>query len=164
MAKEKKADQKRPVGRPKSIESPEQFWHLFLQYRLWAKDNPRIENIFSQKEAATFPIERERPLTWEDFDTWLLDNDIIQDTEHYRANRDGAYEDFIGVITRVRKAMYADKFTGAAVGIYNANIIARDLGLAEKKVVDQVNREAEPESLEEIEKRLADLRAKTGGN
>jgi hypothetical protein len=38
------------------------------------------------------------------------------------------------------------------------------LGQTDKREIDQTNREAEPESLEEIEKRLADLRAKTGGN
>lgn len=156
-------EDKKKVGRPKSIESPEYFWQLFSEYKAWAKNNPRIENVFSQKECASFPVERERPLTWEDFDTWLYDNGIIQDTDHYRANLNGAYTEFLGVITRVNKVMYSDKFSGAAVGIYNANIIARDLGLVDKKNVEQINRTEEP-SLEEIEKRLADLRSKTGGN
>lgn len=32
--------------------------------------------------------------------------------------------------------MYAQKFEGASVGAFNANIIARDLGLIDKKEVE----------------------------
>ena len=35
--------------------------------------------------------------------------------------------------------MYSDKYEGAAVGIYNPNIIARDLGLADKTENDNTN-------------------------
>ena len=42
-------------------------------------------------------------------------------------------KDFSNVITHVREIIYSQKFEGAAVGAYNANIIARDLGLADKK-------------------------------
>jgi len=40
--------------------------------------------------------------------------------------------DFSRVITHIREIIYTQKFEGAAVGAYNANIIARDLGLADK--------------------------------
>jgi hypothetical protein len=32
--------------------------------------------------------------------------------------------------------MFTQKFSGAAVGIFNANIISRDLGLIDKKQID----------------------------
>ena len=37
------------------------------------------------------------------------------------------------VITRIRETAYNQKFTGAAADLLNANIIARDLGLSDKK-------------------------------
>ncbi len=42
-------------------------------------------------------------------------------------------EDYQAVTTRVRQIIYNQKFEGAASGFLNANIIARDLGLADKQ-------------------------------
>ncbi len=44
-------------------------------------------------------------------------------------------EDLTAVITRVDELIRDQKFTGAVVGVYNHNIIARDLGLADQKNV-----------------------------
>ena len=44
--------------------------------------------------------------------------------------------EFSSVITRIRETIYQQKFEGAAVGAFNANIIARDLGLADKTIND----------------------------
>lgn len=41
--------------------------------------------------------------------------------------------DFVAVIEYVEKAIRHQKFTGAAADLLNANIIARDLGLADKQ-------------------------------
>lgn len=41
-------------------------------------------------------------------------------------------KDFSGVIAMIKDIIYRQKFEGAAVGAFNANIISRDLGLAEK--------------------------------
>jgi hypothetical protein len=43
-----------------------------------------------------------------------------------------AREGFSDVTTRVDDIIRTQKFTGAAAGLLNANIIARDLGLADK--------------------------------
>jgi hypothetical protein len=55
---------------------------------------------------------------------------------HLGINRDTfdlytAREDFIGVTTHVREVIEANQLEGAIVGAYNANIIARKLGLKE---------------------------------
>lgn len=123
-------------GIKKNIETPEEFYDLFSQYKQWAKANPRIENVVLQKVGRVIEVKRERPITWEGFDTWLCSNGIIQDSEDYRLNTDNRYSDFKGVVSRVRKEMYEDKFTGASVNIYNSSIIARDLGLADKQQLD----------------------------
>lgn len=42
-------------------------------------------------------------------------------------------DDFFGVTTRAESIIYEQKFTGAAADMLNPNIIARDLGLADRK-------------------------------
>ena len=49
----------------------------------------------------------------------------------YKAYRDR--EEFKWVTDAVDDIMFSQKFEGAAAGIFNPNIIARDLGLADKK-------------------------------
>jgi hypothetical protein len=47
--------------------------------------------------------------------------------ENYKAN-----EDFIAIIERIEDIIYTQKFEGAAAGLLKENIIARELGLADK--------------------------------
>lgn len=42
-------------------------------------------------------------------------------------------EDYFEVITRVEDIIFTHKFEGAVVGVFNANIIARELGLVDKQ-------------------------------
>lgn len=46
--------------------------------------------------------------------------------------KDAKHSDFFEVIARIENIMNTQKFEGAAVGAFNANIIARDLGLREQ--------------------------------
>ena len=128
-----------PIGNTnaagKNIETPERMWELFCEYKAWCKSNPRFENVVIPREMTTLARELERPMTWNGFDTWLMDNGIIKDTEDYRGNLNGAYSLYSEVVTRIGKVINTDKFEGATVGIYNANIIARDLGLIDTKDV-----------------------------
>jgi hypothetical protein len=56
---------------------------------------------------------------------------LISDSlREYKTNPE--YKDFSQVITRIEKIIYNQKFTGAASGFLNPNIIARDLGLTDK--------------------------------
>jgi hypothetical protein len=42
-------------------------------------------------------------------------------------------QEFLGIITYVERIIYTQKFEGATTGHYNSSIIARDLGLVDKK-------------------------------
>jgi len=46
--------------------------------------------------------------------------------------KQSAPEDFLHILSRIDNIIYTQKFEGAAVGAFNANLIARDLGLTEK--------------------------------
>jgi len=117
----------------KSIQTSSELWSLFSEFKAWLKDNPRYENVFNNKLSKVVQIPRERPLTWSRFDSWINNKGIITDLEDYRQNTQERYKEFKGVIKRINQEMYADKIEGATVGIYNANIISRLLGLTDKK-------------------------------
>jgi hypothetical protein len=124
------------MGLHKNIKTPEELWELFIEFVKWIEKNPIIEKVVHSKTGAIIDLDKQRPLTWSRFDTWVMDKGIIQDLEDYRQNTDGRYEEFKGITSRIRKVMYANKFEGASVNIFNANIIARDLGLKDHTVND----------------------------
>ena len=123
------------AGAPKKIKTPEDLYNHFLNYNKWRLQNPRIEKGVNHKEMVTFDIERERPCTWYGFDIWLRKEGIIAKLEDYKANTNGSYSDFSDIIHMIDREIYEDKYSGAVTGIYQHNIIARDLGLSDKKEV-----------------------------
>ena len=53
--------------------------------------------------------------------------------KEFKESRDKVkHKDFMLVITRIEETIYAQKFEGASAGLFNTNIIARDLGLVDK--------------------------------
>ena len=121
------------MGLQKAIKTPEELWILFEDYERDLKAKPMHKYEFNAKVGDLVAIPLERPLTWSRFDDFVYAKGIIQELEDYRQNTGGRYADFKGVVTRINRRMYADKFEGASCGIFNANIIARDLGLTDKK-------------------------------
>jgi len=149
------------MGLHKNIESSDRLWELFQEFRDWLKSNPIYKAEFNAKIGDLVYIPLERPLTWSRFDCYVRDLGIIEDLEDYRQNKDKRYSDFEGVITRINRYMYADKFEGASSGIFNANIIARDLGLAEKKETEHSgSMEITTLTEEQRLKRIEELKAK----
>lgn len=63
---------------------------------------------------------------------------------------------YAAVIERITQYCYDTKFDGAVVGLYNANIIARDLGLKDNIAVSKPTNE-EKLSIEEIEAEIKRL-------
>lgn len=120
------------AGRPLAISTPEHMWNHFLEYQKDVESKPLYKTLFVGKEGRREKEPLARPLTWAGFDTYLNNKGVIIDTQDYRSNTDGRYEQFKQVVTRINNAMFANKFEGAAAGIFQQNIIARELGLSEK--------------------------------
>ena len=149
-------------GRDKIFETPEILWEACQEYFEWVDANPfqqaeqRKGNIIISKGANTEDLDlspivalpKMRAYTWEGLEIFL----DISSLRKYKT--DEAYKDFVQVISRVEKIIYEQKFTGAAAGFFNANIIARDLGLKDSQDVNvNDNRKATgdifPKELEE---------------
>lgn len=66
-------------------------------------------------------------------------------------------DDFTKVCSCIEDAIRNNKFSGAAVNLYNASIIARDLGLVDKQEVDLGNKNNTPfrtQTIADVEKAL----------
>lgn len=117
----------------KNIKTPSKLYEYFERYKIDCKNNPKKENYFSSRLETQVSVEREVPLTWNGFEIWLRKKKILAKLDDYKANKDERYSKYADIIRAIDTEIYEDKFTGASVGIYKDNIIARDLGLTDKK-------------------------------
>ena len=120
----------------KNIKPPEKLYEYFEQYKTDCKKSPKKENFYSSRADKQVSVDREIPLTWDGFEIWLRKHNIITQLDHYKSNLDNRYPEYIYIIRAIDKEIYEDKFSGAAAGIFQHNIIARDLGLVEKKNIE----------------------------
>lgn len=150
-------------GRNMIFNSPDTLWEAACEYFLWCDENPwyKYEALKSGELAGEIiSIPKTRPYTIEGLCLYL---GISRDTFYKYTNafweEDG--EGYSDIIARIRDVIYTQKFEGAAVGAFNANLISRELGLVERKQIEQ-QQQQEPElTLEEIEAELTRLRQVT---
>jgi hypothetical protein len=118
-----------PPIKKKYIETPEKLWELFLEYVKHERENPmfKIEYVGKDGERVATPLET--PITFEGFECYLADKGVINDLGDYSKNDDGRYESYAPIITRIRQNCYVHNYKGAAVGLFNANLVARKLGI-----------------------------------
>lgn len=116
-------------GRDKLFASPELLWGAACEYFEWVDENPLIEVDYVGSHAVECERKHPRPYTIHAF-LLYIDAHVGYWSEFKRNNTD---KDFSVVIHRVEQTIYNQKFEGAAAGLFNANIISRDLGLADKQ-------------------------------
>ena len=124
------------VGRPLSIESPEIMWDHFFKYKEIVKGNPIKVKDWVGKDGNQVNREKEKPLTYEGFQNYLDDQDVITDISDYFENKDGRYAIFVHVCSRIKRSIRQDQIEGGMAGIYNPSITQRLNGLVEKKEID----------------------------
>lgn len=139
------------VGRPKNIKSPQMMWELACEYFAHV-DNTPVYKVEQKKGNTQFPrgqklttkqilaissatveLPYQRPYTWDGFENWLFLNGYLKKLDDYKANKEGRYTEFADILTRIDKIIFNNKYTGAAVGLFDSRIVARDLGLVDKK-------------------------------
>lgn len=117
------------IGRPKAFSSPGELWVYFEMYKQDILDNPIKVTKWVGKDAHEVQETHYKPPTWQGFEAFLFRIGKIHDLDWYRRNQNGGYSDYQGIIRAIGRDMFDRKFSGAAVGIYQHNIIARELGL-----------------------------------
>ncbi len=117
-------------GRPALYENPEDLWNDCVEYFNWVAANPLVDaEVLKDKlkhKLAARP--RMRAMTISSLCLFLQISD--ETWRNYRKKKD-----FLGVTTRAEKVIWDQKFSGAAAGMLESNIIARDLGLTDKQEI-----------------------------
>lgn len=114
-------------GRNPIFAAPDDLWAAASEYFEWVEANPLWEDrIVSYQGVTTHePVCKMRAMTISGLCIFL---DLGRRTwDEYRANKD-----FLPVATRIEEIIRTQKFEGASADLLNANIIARDLGLADR--------------------------------
>lgn len=116
-------------GRDKIFESKEALWEACCEYFEWVESNPLWEDkvSFYQGIPTHDKVAKMRAMTIGGLCFFL--NITLQTWTTWRAKD----HDFSDVVARVDQVIYEQKLTGAAADLLNSNIIARELGLADKQ-------------------------------
>lgn len=120
-------------GRDKIFKTPEELWSACEEYFQWVEDNPlwEIKSYMYQGAPVQDQVPKMRAMTIGGLCIFL---DIDRST--WTAWK--TQEDFSSVVARVEEVIRDQKFTGASADLLNPNIIARDLGLVDKREEKQV--------------------------
>jgi len=121
-------------GRDVIFSDPEKLWEACLEYfeatdaRKWKKTD------WVGKDAQEVTRETETPYTLTGLYVFL---DIARSTFEEYEKKEG----FSAICTRVRDIIFTQKFEGAAVGAFNANIIKAELGIRDSTDVTSNGKE-----------------------
>jgi hypothetical protein len=121
------------MAKHKYIETPDKMWELFCEYVKHEHKNPMYRTDYVGRDGIEVKTPLETPITFEGFECYLGDKEIINDLGDYESNKDNRYTEYATIITRIKKNCFVHNFKGASVGLFNANIIARKLGLTDKQ-------------------------------
>jgi len=125
-------------GRDKLFETPELMWQAACEYFEWCEENPFEETeakVVSDGQGlgssvTMVKLPKMRPFTMQGLCLYLGCNTAYFRT--FKSQERAQKEDFSTVINQIEETIYNQKFSGAASGFLNANIISRDLGLSDK--------------------------------
>lgn len=123
------------TGAPKKIPTPEILWDLACKYFQMIDEMPHEKQDFikgGDQAGKIIRLESIQPYTMAGFEDYLAENDVVAKLDDYISNKDGRYAEFTVIIARIKNIMFDQKFRGAAVGAFKENIIARELGIADK--------------------------------
>lgn len=133
-------------GRDKLFSDPELFWQECVRYFNWCDNNPLKEEDFRGKDAVSVTLNKMRAYSWSGLGVFL-DCDLRRYKEALKGDIGvdavrgfvDLSEDFVHILMRVNQILFTQKFEGAAAGLLKENVIVRDLALAEKSDVRQLN-------------------------
>lgn len=117
-------------GRKPIFKDPDVLWAACVEYFKWSEENPLYEAkaFHSNGLVTTASLPKMRAMTIGGLCNFL---DIDETTwADYRSKKD-----FSRITARVDAIIRQQKFEGAAADLLNPNIIAREIGLAEKQEV-----------------------------
>lgn len=124
------ATPKKKTGRPLNVETPEELWQLYLNYKQWCEDNPIKIQDFVGKDGDEVIRKKIRPLTIEGYKNYCYG--IVGNVEQYLNNLEQRYPQFVSICTRIKEEIRQHQLEGGLTGLYNPSITARINNLKEQ--------------------------------
>lgn len=151
------------LGRPYKF-TPKEFELAWKQYFHWVDNNPWYKNkaVTTGKEAGTIiKIPANRPYTEIGFCAFqgLGEKYVSKLAARLEGKEDEISVELRHILSWARARCYCQKFEGAVVGAFNVSIIARELGLMDKKENNHTtsNTKTHRLSINEAKQKLAEL-------
>lgn len=132
-------------GRPRKFPTPDDLLKGCLEYIEWCNAHPLLETVLASgakgdgQYKTTMPRMRAMSINGLCLFLEIDENNWRDYAAGRRGEAEGLADDFRLVCTRVSGLIRDQKFTGAAGGFLNPSIIARDLGLADKREITGAN-------------------------
>ena len=126
-------------GQPPKFTSPDQMWERATEYFAWVEDNPFLEERLAQSNGVPSheEVKKMRAMTQSGLCIFLnISTSCFDDYSNK--------EKYLGVTKRIKEIIRDQKFSGAASGFFNANIIARDLGLKDTQETQHTGKNGGP--------------------
>ena len=141
-------------GRDRIITDPQALLESAYEYFEQTDNRKWTKKDWVGKDAIEVTRETETPYT----KSGLL---LFLDIEQWRTIEDlkNVSSDFLQVVTHIEKIIFTQKIEGASVGAFNASIVSRELGLAEKSDITTNGKDINqqpltPEQIKELSKKL----------
>nr|WP_321483694.1 terminase small subunit [uncultured Cohaesibacter sp.] len=149
---------RRRNGRKLLYETPEQLWWACVKYFEWVEATPlKQEEIIKYRDRYERIELNKMRGAMSKCGLYVFLGITRQTWDSYKDRG----KDFLTIITRVEDIIWDQKFTGAAAGILNGNIIARELPLGGKEA-EEPEAPARPRpSTQDMAKAIIELMAST---
>lgn len=123
-------------GRKKIFGTSDILWDAACEYFTWVEENP-LSKAITYMGKVTGEENLMRAMTISGLCIFLgTHSEFLTNFEKELELSTDEGKDFSRVIKEIREIIKTQKFEGASAGLLNANIIARDLGLVDKQVVE----------------------------
>jgi len=124
-------------GRDKLFATPQLLWEAACEYFEWCEGHPlyEVRGFAFQGVVTKEDFPKMRAMTLSQLCFYLHCDDSYFRT--FKSTIKEKDKDFLAVIHEIETIIYNQKFQGASADLLNANIIARDLGLSDKAILQQ---------------------------
>ena len=122
------------LGKPRLYPTPTDLWKACKPYFEWIDENPILKTSTTTSAKGTFHNEEplQKPYNWMGLYVFLG----VCDLDGYKEK-----EEYSAIYTHIGNIIRNQKFEGATAGIFNANIIARDLGLKDSSDITSMGKQ-----------------------
>lgn len=130
-----------PFGKPPKY-TPEEMWAKAVEYFTWVQEHPLLAAKWEKGQLLAEP--RMRAMTEASF--CMFAGMSMEVFRRYKIGKVGKLKPQYQVVANlIADRIRSQKFEGASADLLNANIISRDLGLADKKQIEgRINLTDEP--------------------